>query len=542
MQLRPRLLVFISLLLFSCSKQDTAMPIEPIASLPDSFTFNMLKVNELSAGFSYYGINTSPVFKLSFSAAIDKSSTEKAVAIKDKNGLPIKLELSYEDQGQTLVVKPALPLSPITKYFLDVQTNLTSDNGKNLKTPITINLITAVDEADKFPVLAEEALLNLVQKQTFKYFWDFAHPVSGLARERNTSADIVTSGGSGFGMMALVTGIHRNFISRDQGLERMQKIVSFLKNKAQRFHGTYPHWMNGNTGAVIPFSPKDNGADLVETSLLMQGMLTARQFFDAASPAETELRTDITRIYNEVEWNWFVRNNSLYWHWSPTVGWEMNLPIKGWNEALITYVMAVSSETYPIPKSVYDNGWASNGAMKIGTNGPLFLSHYSFLGINPNGLSDAYGNYENQTKAHALSHYNYAKANVKGFYGYGENCWGLTASDDINGYLAHELANDNGVVSPTAALSSFPYTPKESMQALKYYYYKLGDKIWGDYGFTDAFSLHDAWFASSTLAIDQGPILIMIENHRSQLLWKLFMSSPEVKTGMKKLGFNSPNL
>ncbi|WP_222535784.1 glucoamylase family protein [Pedobacter polysacchareus] len=542
MQLRHGLLVLISLLLFSCSKQDTATPIEPIAPITDSFTFSKIKVNEASAGFSYYGINTSPVFKISFSAVIDKSSAAKAVVIKDKNGVPVKLELSYEDQDKTLVIKPAVPLQAITKYFLDVQTNLTSDKGKNLNIPITVNLITAVDEADKFPVIAEDALLDLVQKQTFKYFWDFAHPESGLARERNTSADIVTSGGSGFGMMALVTGIHRNFISRDQGLERMQKIVAFLKNKAQRFHGAYPHWMNGNTGAVVPFSPKDNGADLVETSLLMQGMLTARQFFDAANPAETALRTDITRIYMEVEWDWFVKDNSLYWHWSPTVGWEMNLPIKGWNEALITYVLAASSESHPIQKTVYDTGWASNGAMKNSRNGPLFFSHYSFLGINPNGLSDVYGNYENQTKTHAQNHYNYAKANLKGFYGYGENCWGLSASDDINGYLAHEPANDNGVISPTAALGSFPYTPKESMQALKYYYYKLGDKIWGEYGFTDAFSLHDAWFANSTLAIDQGPILIMIENHRSQLLWKLFMSSPEVKTGMKKLGFTSPNL
>lgn len=542
MQLRHCLLVLISLLLFSCSKQDTPMPIEPVTPITDSFTFSKIKVNEASAGFSYYGINTSPVFKLSFSAVVDKSSAAKAVVLKDKNGVPVKLELNYEDQDKTLVVKPVEPLQAITKYFLDVQTNLTSHKGKNLNIPITVNLITAVDEADKFPVIAEDGLLDLVQKQTFKYFWDFAHPGSGLARERNTSADIVTSGGSGFGMMALVTGIHRNFISRDQGLERMQKIVAFLKNKAQRFHGAYPHWMNGNTGAVVPFSPKDNGADLVETSLLMQGMLTARQFFDAANPAETTLRTDITRIYNEVEWDWFVKDNSLYWHWSPTVGWEMNLPIKGWNEALITYVMAASSTSHPIQKTVYDNGWASNGTMKNSMNGPLFFSHYSFLGINPNGLSDAYGNYENQTRTHAQNHYNYAKSNVKGFYGYGEHCWGLTASDDINGYLAHEPANDNGVISPTAALASFPYTPKESMQALKYYYYKLGDKIWGEYGFTDAFSLHDAWFASSTLAIDQGPILIMIENYRSQLLWKLFMSSPELKTGMRKLGFTSPNL
>ena len=144
--------------------------------------------------------------------------------------------------------------------------------------------------------------------------------------------------------------------------------------------------------------------------------------------------------------------------------------------------------------------------------------------------------------AHSLINDNYCKANSKKFSGYSENCWGLTASDEKNGYSAHEPNKDNGTISPTAALSSMPYTPKESMQALRFFYYKLGDKIWKNYGFVDAFNLTNIWFADSFLAIDQGPIIIMIENHRSQLLWKLFMSCPEVKTGMKKTGFSSPNL
>eukprot|EP01137_Pigoraptor_chileana_P012816 Opistho-2@65594 len=356
--------------------------------------------------------------------------------------------------------------------------------------------------------------------------------------------------------MAMIAAINRNFITRAEGLARLQKIVAFLKT-ADRFHGAYPHWLDGNTGKVIPFSTKDNGGDLVETSYLIAGLITARQYFNENSLAEQSLRADINSICNTVEWSWYRKDNGnvLYWHWSPNYNWEMNLPIRGWNECLITYVLAGSSANFSIPKSVYDNGWAQNGAMKNGNSyygiqlplgsangGPLFFSHYSFLGINPKGLSDAYANYETQTKAHTLINYNYCKANPLNYYGYGENCWGLTASDIQNGYTASAPSNDVSVIAPTAALSSMPYTPVESMQALKYFYYKLGNKTWGEYGFYDAFSLHNLWFANSTLAIDQGPIIVMIENHRTQLIWNLFMSAPEVKASLKNLGFTGPNL
>jgi hypothetical protein len=406
-------------------------------------------------------------------------------------------------------------------------------------------------------VISDDALLTLVQQQTFKYFWDFGHPVSGLARERNSSGETVTSGGSGFGIMAIVTGVSRSFITRADGLARMQKIVGFLKNTAQKFHGAFPHWLNGTTGVVIPFSAKDDGADIVETSYLMEGLLTARQFFNGADGTETTLRSDINSLWNGVEWDWFRQNNQnvLFWHWSPTYNWDMNVQLKGWNEALITYVLSASSPGHSIPKIVYDNGWASNGAMKNGKTfytytlplgpdlgGPLFFEHYSFLGINPNSLSDTYANYTTQTVNHTKINYEYCKANPLGWYGYSSDSWGLTASDIPNGYTASSPTNDVGVIAPTGALSSFPYTPAESMKALKFFYYKLGDKLWGTYGFKDAYSLHKIWFADSYLAIDEGPIIVMIENYRTGLLWQLFTSCPEVKTGMKNLGFTAPYL
>jgi hypothetical protein len=428
-----------------------------------------------------------------------------------------------------------------------------------LLNPVTINFSTGIDSSRKFPAISDNALFDSVQRRTFNYFWKLAHPVSGMIRERNTDANIYTSGGTGFGIMAIITAIHRNFITRAEGLTRLQAMVSFLNNTAETFHGAYPHWLNGSTGKVIAFSSNDNGADLVETSYLVQGLLTARQFFNDAGAAEINLRNDINTIVNRVEWDWFRKNNenTLYWHWSSTNtnGWEMNMQVKGWNECLITYVLAASSATHAVPKIVYDNGWASNGSMKNGNifygyqlplgpnlGGPLFFSHYSFLGIDPNGLTDAYANYATQTKNHTLINYSYCKTNPLNYFGYSDSVWGLTASDIENGYHASSPTSDLSFIAPTAALSSFPYTPTESMQALKFYYYVLGDKIWKEYGFVDAFSLHNVWFADSFLAIDQGPIIVMIENYRSGLLWNLFTSCPEVKAGMQVLGFSAPYL
>jgi len=548
-------ILILSVLFFACKKGGTNDPVVDPVTPPSTYAFADLKVNGTYNGFTYYGLNNTPVVKITFSSPINLSSVSGNISLTDAAGNTAAFTPTLENNDNTVVITPSA-LQPITKYILNINTGLLSKSGNKLQTAITVNLITAVDDADKFARITDEELLTLVQKQTFKYFWDFAHPVSGLARERNTSGNTVTSGGSGFGIMALITGINRNFISRADGLARIQKMVSFLKT-ADRFHGAYPHWLDGNTGRVIPFSVKDNGGDLVETSFLMAGLITARQYFSGTDAAETALRTDINTIYNGVEWSWYRKdnNNTLYWHWSPNYTWDMNLPIKGWNECLITYVMAASSPTYSIPKSVYDAGWAQNGAMKNNNNyygvqlplgtangGPLFFAHYSFMGINPTGLTDAYANYETQTKAHALINYNYCKANPLGNYGYGENCWGLTASDIQGGYAASSPTNDVGTIAPTAALASMAYTPTESMQALRYFYYKLGNKTWGDYGFYDAFSLKDQWFATSTLAIDQGPIVVMIENYRTKLIWNLFMSAPEVKAGMKNLGFSSPNL
>lgn len=506
-----------------------------------------------------YGVKASTVIRLSFDAKVDRSTVAANVSIAESGGLNHNVVFTYEDNDKTILITPVTPFKYLARYTISITTFLQSAEGGRLSAAVSIPFHTEIDMTDKFPVINDNALLDTLQARTFKYFWDYGHAVSGLARERsNATPETVTSGGSGFGIMCIPVAISRNFITRAQGLQRMQTIVSFLKNTAQKFHGAFPHWLNGTTGVAIPFSTKDNGADLVETSYLMAGLLAARQYFDGADVAETNLRSDINSLWNAVEWNWFRQGgqNVLYWHWSPNYNWDMNHKIQGWNECLITYILAASSTTFGIPQIVYREGFARNGAMANGSNyygytlplgpamgGPLFWAHYSFLGINPNGLSDVYASYQTQVTNHTKINYEYCRANPKRFYGYSSNCWGLTASDVPSGYSANEPNNDIGVISPTAALSSFPYTPAESMAALKFFYYKLGDKIWRQYGFVDAFSLKDLWYADSYLAIDQGPIMIMVENHRSGLIWNLLTSCPEIKNGMKNvLGFTAPYL
>lgn len=401
--------------------------------------------------------------------------------------------------------------------------------------------------------LTDEQLMDTVQKQTFKYFWDFADSASGMAKERNTEK-MITSGGSGFGIMAIVVGVERGYITREAGVERMLKISNFLE-KAERFHGAWPHWLFGETGKPKPFSQYDDGGDLVETAYLVQGLLTAKEYFNLETEPENELRAKITHLWETVEWDWYRQNdqNVLYWHWSKNYGWKMNMPIRGWNECLITYVLAASSPTHPIPVEVYNEGWAKSDYFYNGNEyegiklplgfpygGPLFFAHYSFLGLNPDGLKDQYANYFEQNYNQTRINYKYCVQNPKGFPGYSDSCWGLTASDDpYHFYLAHEPGsdNDNGTISPTAAISSIVYTPEKSMQAMHYFFEELGDSLWGEYGFYDAFNLDANWYADTYLAIDQGPIVVMIENYRTGLLWNNFMKNKDVQNGLSKLGF-----
>ena len=547
----------ISVFLCHCSKPSDDPPPAP-APTPVTITAAQVQNQPAAPGTVLHGVSVTAKIRLRFNKKINRNTVMPALQMQEINGgTAPAFTVSYENQDSSLVVTPSSSLKYLTNYSFVVSPLIEGKDGGKLQTSLSLRLNTGIDSTRKFPILSDEELLTKIQQQTFKYFWDHAHPVSGLARERNTSGDIVTSGGSGFGIMSIPVGIERNFITRDAGLQRLQTIVSFLKNDAEKVKGAFPHWLNGSTGAIIPFSAADDGADLVETSFLIMGLLSAKAYFDGADPQETSLRNDITDIYHAVEWDWFTQGGqqTLYWHYSPNNGWAINLPITGWNECLVTYILATASPTHGIPASVYQTGWKSGNNYLNGNSyygyplplgpafgGPMFLSHYSFLGINPQGLSDGTVNYEIHTENHSKINYQHSIQNPHGYYGYSDSVWGLTASDIPNGYQASSPTADVSVIAPTAAIASLPYAPAESMGALKFYYYVLGDKLFKEYGFVDAFSLDQNWFANSFLAIDQGPIIVMIENYRTGLLWNLFSETPEVQSALTTLGFTAPYL
>ncbi|MGB4414388.1 MAG: glucoamylase family protein [Paludibacter sp.] len=406
----------------------------------------------------------------------------------------------------------------------------------------------------------DDDLLDMTQAYTTRYFFDFAEPKTGMARERSNevNGEIVTTGGTGFGIMALIAGAERNYLSRSNAYQTINKMVSFLEN-AERFHGAWSHWYDARSGKTFSFSKYDDGGDLVETAFLVQGLLTAREYFKSGNVEEHLLANRITQLWETVEWSWYTQGtDSLYWHWSKNYGFKMNHRIKGFDETLITYILAASSPTYPIERSVYENCYTNSSYFLNGKNyygikldlgmeygGPLFFTHYSFLGLNPNELTDKYTNYFERNRAHALIHRAYAIDNPKKHIGLGENLWGFTSSDDpLVGYTSHHPGtnDENGTISPTAAISSIVYTPEESMQVLKNLYFNSGNKTFGKYGFYDAFNpglVEGQQVVKSYLAIDQGPIAVMIENYRSGLLWKLFMQNEEIHKGLEKLGFKT---
>ena len=424
---------------------------------------------------------------------------------------------------------------------------------KALKKGVESSVNDAPISASPF-AMSDDQLLTSIQQATFRYFWDYAHKESGMIKERYFSArPTAASGGTGFGVLALMIGVERGFITREEGVVQLLKIVRFLE-KSDRFHGAWSHWINGRTGKAIRFSKDDDGGDIVETALLMQGLLTVRQYFDRDNPAESELRSCITDLWHTVEWDWYFNKEqgAMIWHWSPNYGWKKNHKVRGYNECMIVYLLAIASPTHPIPATAWKTGWASskhylNGKEYYGIRqdvgfpmgGPLFLSHYSFICFDPRAKRDEFTNYFENSRAISLIHRAYCKDNPGGFKGYSDLVWGLTACDGPDGYSAFASGKkrDNGTIAPTAAIGSMPYTPEESMATLKHLYYEMGDRIWGPFGFYDSFNLQRDWVSGTYICIDQGPIICMIENFRSGLCWKNFMKNPEVAPMLEKVGF-----
>ena len=432
-----------------------------------------------------------------------------------------------------------------------------------------------IAEAETRP-FSDDELLDMVQAASIRPYSERAHPEAGLALECLPGMDnLVALGASGFGIMALIVAAERGFLTRASVRAQLLKAVRFLA-AADRFHGVWPHFLDGRTGKTIPlFGCYDNGGDLVETAFMIQGLLTARQYFTQTHPDEQEICTTITRLWEEVEWDWYRRtpdSEVLYWHWSPDYEWEIGHPLTGWNEAMIVYVLAIASPTHSVPASLYETGWASqavwaqeyrqnwgktsagafygNGEsyegltlpVGVGSGGPLFFTHYSFLGFDPRSARDRFTarfetDYFGNNRTLSLINHHYCARNPQSYKGYSNVCWGLSASDDHTGYSAHDPtpARDNGTLTPTAALSAFPYTPDESLAALKHFYLERGAQLWDVYGFKDAFNDTEDYVSTISMGLNQAPTAVMIENHRSGLLWRLFMANPELEGVMQTI-------
>jgi hypothetical protein len=418
--------------------------------------------------------------------------------------------------------------------------------------------------------LNDDELQSMVQEACFRYYWDAGHPNAGLAPEvLPGDPNLLAMGGSGFGVMALVVGAERNFAPREAVAARVLKIARFLA-KADRFHGVWPHFINGDTGKTIPFFGKyDNGGDLVETAFMIQGLLTARQYFNRGTADEREIRDIVTRLWREVEWDWYRKtpdSDVLYWHWSPDAAFHISHPLIGWNESMIIYLLAIASPTHPVPAEMYHTGWAGTSPRHInyrrgwsrtkvgdhfvngntfygqklevgeGTGSDLFFVHFSFMGFDPRGLRDRYTNYFKNNQAITRINYAYCVDNPRKFVGYGEDCWGLSVGINAGGGKPYPR-DDNGTISVMASLASTPYTPVESLRALKHFYRDLGPKVFGVYGFHDGFNQTQNWFEEAYMALNQAPITVMIENQRTGLIWKNFMANPEIKPALDAIGF-----
>lgn len=422
----------------------------------------------------------------------------------------------------------------------------------------------------KLTKLDDNGLLDMVQEGCFRYYWEGGHPNAGLSAEITPGdANLIALGGNGFGVMALLAATERKFVTREQAVERMEKILRFL-SAADRFHGVWPHFLDGRTGKTIPyFGRHDNGGDLVETAFMIQGLLAARQYFGEDNEREQRIRETITNLWREVEWDWYRKEKDsdvLYWHWSPTDGFYINHPLIGWNETMIVYILAIASPTHPVPASLYYSGWAGQGELQVkyrqnwsrttegnhyanghsyygtklavgsGNGAELFFTHFSFMGFDPRGMHDRYTNYFENNRNIALISHAYALENPRHFVGYGDNCWGRSAGINSGGGRALPR-DDNGTINCMAALSCMPYTPRESMAALKHFYRVLGERAWGVYGFYDGFNETQDWFEANYMALNQAPITAMIENYRSGLIWRNFMANPEIAPALKAIGF-----
>ena len=408
------------------------------------------------------------------------------------------------------------------------------------------------------PALTTEALLDTLQHTAFDYFWNEANPTNGLIKDRSTLSSPCSIASLGFGLSAICIGIDHGWVSRDDGRARIRTALQTLWTKPQGnalsgtigYKGLYYHFLD-MPGALRTW---DCELSTIDTALLFAGIIDAKQYFDTADPVDVEVRALADSIYYRADWE-FMRNfaPSIYMGWKPGTGFSTFGQWIGYNEAMILFILALGSPTHPVPATTW-TAWTSgyNWSTQYGQTyvifPPLFGHQYSHCWIDFRSIYDTYmanrgiTYFENSRRA-TLAQRAYCIANPSGRVGYGANQWGLTASDGPTGYNARGAPpsqNDDGTISPTAVGGAVPFAPEVAIPALHHLYDTYGPQLFSTYGFRDAFNLtvNPDWYDTDYIGIDQGPIIVMIENYRTGKVWQRFMANPDIQRGLQRAGFH----
>jgi len=409
--------------------------------------------------------------------------------------------------------------------------------------------------------------------RTFTYFWDVVDEPTWQTDDRHPTKNFTSIAATGFALPSYIIGVENGYISREAAAERTLNVLEWLWKSPQGpdtegmtgYRGFYYHFLNYESGSRY----KNVELSTIDTSLLFAGILTAQSYFDGTVATEARIRALADSLYFRIEWPWAMDGRttvSMGWH--PESGF-IEAQWEGYNEAMILLVLGMGSPTHPLPDDAWDTWtstytWADFYGYEHVNFGPLFGHQYSHMFIDFRGITDAYMSekgihyFENSRRA-TLSNRAYAIDNPLGFNGYGEYIWGLTASDgpfnesrrhmgktvQVRTYSARgasvDYVNDDGTIVPTAVGGSIPFAPEETLQTLYHMKARFGDKLYQKYGFLDSFNLTwhgQGWFNPDYIGIDQGPILIQLENYESGLIWNLFSRNPHVIRGLKRAGFS----
>lgn len=423
-------------------------------------------------------------------------------------------------------------------------------------------------------IATDNSFFDSLSHRTFNYFWDNADSLTGNQPDRWPTKGFSSIAATGFGLTSYLVGVNRGYISRDQAAERTLKTLRFFLHSKKGsedsgitgYKGFFYHFIDMRTGHRF----QQVELSTIDTGLLMAGILSCQSFFDRDDPEENEIRSLADSLFLAVDWNWSMNGKetmSMGWH--PEKGF-LDASWRGYNEGMILYVMGLGSTSHPIPQGSWEAWtktyqWGNYFGQDHVNFGPLFGHQYSHAFIDFKGIRDVYMQskgidyFENSRRA-TLANRQYCISNPAGWKGYDKNVWGLTACDgpgngdnsnpnvSFDGYNARGAAqwyvHDDGTIAPTAAGGSVPFAPEVCLPALSAMYKNHGDKIYGKYGFFDAFNLSiiqkdgtEGWVDADYLGIDQGPILIQLENYRNHFVWDLMKKNKYIVAGLKKAGF-----